>query len=266
MKNIMGISREEIKPIINFLTLKKDDVIRILGQDEPCQDLPVWEYRKRYARYNLRPFIQIGDKYHWGPYSVRRTGIVWSETASTGMMPTDLQATSIVEVLRTEKKLVEDALTDKALEIMEKYTPHIRKNLKLYNLKPKGSHPSELGDYDVLSFYPDKNIVFNIECKDILPVHCLKDAKRLREKIFGRPGKDEGHFGQINKRKDYLAEHIFDIGTALEWPMDSKNPPEIITIYLSRRSYWWTSFPPEEIEAVFLRIDLLSDFIRNLEN
>ena len=266
MKNIMGIRREEIKPIIDFLTLNKDDVIRILGQHEPCQDLPVWEYRKRYARYNLRPLIQIGDKYHWGPYSVRRTGIVWSGTASTGMMPTDLQATSIVEVLRKEKRLTEDALTDKALEIMEKYTPHARKNLKLHDLKPKGSHPSELGDYDILSFYLSENIVFNIECKDILPVHCLKDAKRLREKIFGRSGKDEGHFAQINKRKGYLAEHIFDIATALKWPVDFENPPEIITIYLSRRSYWWTNFPPEGIEAVFLRVDLFSNFIRNLEN
>jgi len=266
MKNIMDISREEIKLIIDFLTLKKDDVIRILGQDEPCHDLPVWEYRKRYARYNLKPLILIGDKYRWGPYSARKTGIVWSGAASTEMMPTDLQAPSIVEVLSNEKKLIEDALTVKALEIMERYAPHARKNLKLHNVKPKDSHPSDLGDYDVLSFYPEKNVVFNIECKDILPVHCLKDAKRLREKILGRSGKDAGHFEQINKRKDYLAEHISDIATALEWPIDLRNPSKIITIYLSRRNYWWTSFPPEKIDAVFLRIDLLSKFIDDLKN
>ncbi|MCK4823315.1 hypothetical protein KA005_46615, partial [bacterium] len=261
VKIIKDINSDEIKLIIDFLTLKKDDVIRVLGQDEPCQDLPVWEYRKRYARYNLKPIIKIGDQYHWGPYSARRTGLVWSGTASTGAMPADLQAENIEQVLRSEKKLIEDALADRTYEIVKRYTSNVRKNLKLHDLEPKGSHPQELGDYDVLSFHPENNIILSIECKDILPPYCLKDAKRLREKIFGRPGKYQGHFEQINKRKEYLREHIVDVSTALKWPIDAKNHPKIISIYLSRRSYWWTNFPPKEIEAEFIRVDLLSDFI-----
>lgn len=264
VESIQGIRREEIKPMVEFLTLSKDDVIRVLGQDEPCLDLPVWEYRKRYSRYNLRPLIKIGDKYYWGPYSARRAGLIWSGTPPTGTMPTDLEAPTIVDVLRTEKKFIEDALADKALEIVKRFTPHARKNLKLHELKPKGIHPSELGDYDVLAYYPEKNVVFNVECKDILPVYCLKDAKRLRNKIFGRPGKDDGHFTQINKRKEYLSVHIFDIATALDWPVNPEKPPEIITIYLSRRSYWWTHFPLKEVGAKFLRVDLFSDFIEDV--
>lgn len=263
MKIIQGIRREEIKPIIEFLTLDKEDVIRILGQTEPCSDLPVWEHRKRYSRYTLRPIIKIGDKYHWGPYSARRAGLIWSGTPLTGTLPTDLDAVAIVAVLRGEKGMVEKALADKALEITERFTPHARKNLKLHDLKPKGSHPPDLGDYDVLAFHPQKNIIFNVECKDILPVHCLKDAKRLREKIFGQPGKDKGHFTQIDKRAEYLSSHISDIAKALNWPTNPNQPPRIITIYLSRRSYWWTHFPPYNVTSKFLRIDLLSDFIED---
>jgi hypothetical protein len=264
VETIQGIRREEIRPIMEFLTLNKDDVIRVLGQSEPCPDLPVWEYRKRYSRYTLRPIIKIGDKYHWGPYSARSAGLIWSGTPLTGTLPTDLDASATVGVLRTEKGLIEKALTEKALEIMKRYTPHAKKNLKLHELKPKGSHPPELGDYDLLAFYPQKNVIFNIECKDILPVHCLKDAKRLREKIFGQPGKDKGHFAQIDKREKYLSAHIPDIAKALDWPLDPNHPPEIITIYQSRRSYWWTHFPPYDVTAKFLRIDLLSDFIEHI--
>ena len=264
LESVEGIRREEIKSIVEFLTLSKDDVIRVLGQDEPCTDLPVWEYRKRYSRYNLRPLIKIGGKYYWGPYSARRAGLIWSGTPSTGTLPTDLEAPTIVGFLGTEKRLIENALAQKALEIVKRFTPHARKNLKLHRLKPKGTHPSGLGDYDVLAYYPEKNVVFNVECKDILPVYCLKDAKRLRDKIFGRPGKDEGHFTQINKRKEYLSAHISDIATALDWPVKPEKPPKIITIYLSRRSYWWTHFPPKEIDAKFLLIDLFSDFIQEL--
>ena len=89
--------------------------------------------------------------------------------------------------------------------------------------------------------------------------------KGLREKIFGRKGKGKGHFEQINKRQEYLEKHMLDIATALEWPIDSNNVPKIICIYLSRRVYWWTYYPPEEINAVFLRIDLLADYIQNFE-
>jgi hypothetical protein len=64
IQRIEGIAGQEVTPIIEFLTLKKDAVLRIIGQDEPCPDLPVWEHRKRYARYTLRPLILIKDKFH----------------------------------------------------------------------------------------------------------------------------------------------------------------------------------------------------------
>jgi hypothetical protein len=261
---VPGITHKVVESVINFLTLKRDEVLRVLGQDTPCFDLPVWEYRKRFSRYNIRPLIRIGRRYHWGPYSTRRAGIIWSGAVTRGMLPTDLESKSIEGVLRSEKKLIEDSLADKALEIVLRYTPHARKNLRLHKLKPKNAHPKELGDYDVLAFCPDRKVVLNIECKDLLPVHCLKDAKRLRETIFGKPGMDNGHFEQINKRRDYLQMHLFEIANALGWPMESKAHPRVETIYVSRLTYWWTRFPPKDFGAVFLRIDFLSDYIQNL--
>ncbi len=263
-KNIPDCSLEEAGRIIDFLTLKKEDVIRVLGQEEPCSDLPVWEYRKRYARYNLRPIIKVGNQFHWGAYSARRTALLWSATIPEGRLPTDLQSPNIEQVIASEKKLIEDALADKTFEIVKRHTPLAQKNLKLDKLEPKGHHPQELGDYDVLSFHQDKNIILNIECKDLLQAHSLKDARRLREKIFGIPGKSQGYFEQINRREDYLKKHLAEIARALRWPIDEKNPPKIITIYLSRNSHWWTSFPSEGINAEFLRADLLSDFINKL--
>lgn len=262
--NLKDISLMEIKQTLDFLTLKRRDVIRIVGQEEPCLDLPVWEYRKRCGRYSIKPLIQIGERFYWGPYSTKRTGGVWSGMLSNAMLPVELRAPTIHKVQRAEKKLVEDALVDKCFEIMIRFTPYVKKNLKLYNLNPKGIHPSSLGDYDILSYYSEKNIMFNIECKDILPPFCLKDAKRLREKIFGIPLKSEGQFRQINKRKDYLITHAFDIAEDLKWPLDANDRPEILTIYISRRSYWWTSFPPKGIEASFVRIDMLSEFMQNI--
>ena len=157
-----------------------------------------------------------------------------------------MQSPNIEQVIATEKKLIEDALEDKTFEIVKRHTPFAQKNLKLDKLEPKGLHPQEIGDYDDLSFHQDKNIILNIECKDLLQAHSLKDARRLRDKIFGIPGKSQGYFEQINRREEYLKKHLPELAQALKWPIDEKKPPRIITIYLSRNSHWWTSFPPEE--------------------
>jgi hypothetical protein len=254
----------ELKSILDFLTLQKDSLLRVLGQDELCADLPVWEYRKRFCRYNLRPLIRIGEKYYWGPFSTRRSGMIWSGTPSSGNLPTDLQAQSIEDVVRKNKKLTEAALADKTLDIIKRYTPHARKNLDLTSLKPKGSHPSDLGDYDSLAYLETPNVILNVECKDLLPPRCYKDAKRLRETIFGVPSKNEGHFEMINRRIVYLSKHLPEIAAALNWPVKADTPPKILTLYVSRTTYWWTRFPPQQVASNFIRVDLLSEFVGQL--
>jgi len=68
-KAIVTLEAGEIGPILDFLTLKPEEVLRIIGDDQPCDDLPVWEHNKRSARYTIRPLIKIEDRYHWGPYA-----------------------------------------------------------------------------------------------------------------------------------------------------------------------------------------------------
>jgi hypothetical protein len=264
LKSVKEMTSEEVKPILDFLILKSTDVVKLIGQDEDCSDLPVWEHKKRYARYNLRPLVLIGWKYFWGPYSTRRSGLIWSGSPHYGALPIDLQSPSIQQVLKSEKRLIEKALVVKGLEILRRYTSFSGANVKLHKIDKKKKHPLDLGDYDILAFYPDKNVVFNIECKDILPVFCLKDAKTLRETIFGEPGRDEGHFKQINKRQSYLSNHLSEIARSLRWPLNIDNRPEIITIYLTRITYWWTKYPPYKINTVFLQVDLLQKFIDEL--
>jgi hypothetical protein len=263
VENIIDVVPEEIEPILSFLTLRSRDVIRILGQKEPCKDLPVWEHRKRYARYTLRPLLLVGKKYFWGPYSTMKTGVIWSGSASSGSLPIDLQSTNIQKTVDSEKKLIEDALVSKAFEIVCRHTKYVRKNLYLH--KVNDSHPTNLGDYDVLAYMLSCNSIVNIECKDILPPYCLKDAKRLKGKIFGRDDNDRGFFEKIIPRRSYLLGNLASISANLNWPINTINPPEVVDVFLSRRLYWWTSFPPKHFETKFLRVDQLSSYLSELE-
>jgi hypothetical protein len=86
----------------------------------------------------------------------------------------------------------------------------------------------------------------------------------LREKIFGVPGKDEGHFRQIEKRQQYLLGHWAAIAMALKWPLSAAEPPKILSLYVTPITYWWTRFPPRKVDTTFLRVEMLSKFIKDL--
>jgi hypothetical protein len=263
-KSVEGFDQEQANIILRFLTLRGEDVIRILGQEEVCNDIPVWEHRKRFSRYNLRPLIFIDGKYYWGPYSTRRSGIIWSGNLSYGCLPTDLESPKIQKQIDYEKQLIEKALENKAYEIVRRFTTHVISKCILHDRDHLGGHPIDLGDYDVLAFHAEKNVVLNIECKDNLPPFCLKDAIRLKRRIFGEGNEDEGQFKQINRRKDYLSGNIHKIANGLNWPIDVRNPPRIVTIYLTRNTYWWTRFPPKDTDVEFLQTVQLSTFIEKL--
>jgi hypothetical protein len=212
----------------------------------------------------LRPLIRINDKYYWAPHSTRKSASIWLRNLSLGTLPADLESPKIQEEIEQEKKFIDKALENKGYDIVARFTPYVIKNCRLHDRDSAGGHPEDLGDYDVLAFYKEKNTILNIECKDILPPFCLKDATRLKRKIFGEDMADEGHFKQINKRLNYLLENIERIADGLKWPIDPSNLPRVVTIYLTRETYWWTRFPPRDTNVIFLQSNQLMSFIIDL--
>lgn len=263
-KAIATFEARETGPILDFLTLKPEEILWIIGKDQPCDDLPVWEHNKRPARYTLRPLIKIEDRYHWGPYAVRNAGLIWSGSPSMGTLPVDIGKLRVGQLLEQWKTLLDKEVELRAAEVVKRFTTHVRPSAKLHRLDSAGNHPEDLGDYDVLAYSTKAHTVLNIECKNLLPVYCLKDAKRLREKIFGVPGKDEGHFRQIEKRQRYLLGHWAAIANALNWPLSATEPPKILSLYVTPITYWWTRFPPRKVDTTFLRVEMLSKFIKDL--
>lgn len=264
-KNIKGVDRLEIPLILDFLTLKSEEVIRLVGKNINEPDIPVWEFFKRSSRYNLRPLIKIKDKFVWGPCSVRRSGIIWAETPSTGQLPYDFSFNSIKKVIEDEKKSIENALVDKTLEIVKRFSPFAEKDVFLHKRDGLGGHPEILGDYDVIAYYPEKNVILNIEDKDLLPSFCLKDTKRLRDSIFGKGNGDIGYLERVERRGDYLKNNLGKIAKILKWQIDLKNPPTVISLFVSRQSYWWTMFPSKHTDVKFIRIDVLGEYINSLK-
>jgi hypothetical protein len=257
------IEKEELKRILKFLTLEQSNILLIEDDPIPCDDLPVWEIKKRPNRYSVKPIIFIDDQYCWGPWSIFRMLLIWEGAITNGRLPFLINKEKIKKAINFGKKIMEDDLVTKTYEVINKFTPFIDKEVEIYKRDKKSIHPEELGDYDVLTFLKQKNLILNIECKHLNQVFCLKDAKSLREDIFGK-GEDRGYIEKIIKRENYLKNESEKIMEIMNWPID-KNLPEIISLFVSKNLYWWAINPPYTTNIKFVTIDSLGKYISSLK-
>jgi hypothetical protein len=252
-------SNDELIKIIDFMTLKPEETLKISGQSEICDDLPVWEISKRLYRYNIRPLILIGDQYYWGPYSLDKMRELWLTRVLAGTTPYSVDKNKIDGVIKKIKYSIENKLVEKAYEILGRFTKYIENKCD-FQRRFNSIYPNTLGDYDVLGYIEDKNIILNIECTDILQGYCLKDAKRLREKLFGTE-ENRGKTERIEIREKYLINNISKIMADLKWPSKKDNKPKVVSLCISRYIYYWTVNPPYSTTVKFLRVDSLHEYL-----
>lgn len=262
-EKIEDLDKDEFNIVIDFLILKHKNLLKIIGSEKPSDKLPFWENYKRHTRYTIRPLILIKDKIIWGPYSAMKTANIWSKSVRSGKLPINLECPEIDNVISNEKSLFEKELENKAFEVIQRFTNSCESNLFLHKRFKKEDYPDSLGDYDVLAYLENENVLISLECKHLLQVSCLKDSRDLREELFGKKSFEKSYFGKVNKRHEYLKKNHKKIANSLGWKI--KKSPKIISAFVSIHPYWWTYYPPVKTEIHSLTIDELNEFIDNLK-
>jgi hypothetical protein len=265
---IEGFDARQMEAILDFLTLKSEQMLLIQGQTDPTEDLPVWEYYKRPGRYNIRPLIKLNNLLYWGAHSARRAAMVWVYAVQSGKLPYDIQNPEIQALIDDEKAKIERALEEKTSSILREFTEFVETRVQLHRRDRDGGHPAQLGDYDVLAYFAESNLILNVECKDILPAFCRKDDSRIRRKFFGTgEGDNKGYLERVERRADYLIRNTSAVMHSLGWSsLAGESCPRIVSLFVSRRPYWWTRFPPVKTDIKFMTVDMLRDFVREQVN
>lgn len=254
------LKTSEIEKILDFLSLKPEKMLTVIGQNTPTNDLPVWEYNKRPYRYTVRPLIRLADQYAWGSHSILRTMKTWVGAITSLKLPYNMNITEIDSVVLDERKMMEKELERKTYGILKELTTFARSNLEL---KKYGNHPDILGDYDVFAYFSEQNLFFNIECKHVLPTYSLKDDSGLRDSFFGKIGSDNrGWIGKVERREKYLTDNSLKILEDLQWGAPNLNPPKVVSVLVTIRMNWWIRFPPVHTSVQFTTIELLRDWIK----
>ena len=268
-KEIINICLSEIKDAapssistaIVFLTLRPENLCKIIGKKDSLE-IPIWEYYRRHSRYSIRPLIEVGKYIYWGSYSAQRVRFLWTDRVLGGVLPVNLEKQLIEDCLSSEKSKIERELEKKAEEIVQRFTPLCKSNVFLHKRDKSQDYPQKLGDFDVLAFFEDRNIILSVECKHLKQVFSLKDSKDLKEELFGRNSIEGSYVGKIIRRDTFLKNNLGMIAQTFNWKLNENTV--VISVFCSKEPYPWTFSPPMEVPVKFVCIDELDDFLSSL--
>ncbi|MCY1512115.1 hypothetical protein D9M68_465630 [compost metagenome] len=251
--------------VIEFLLLRPDQVWRLLGRDVTEGDVPVWEHSKRGSRHTIRPLIELPDgRLLWGAAAVDRARCIWTGSISAGYLPADYPWPAVSAAVSQIKKELENGLEDRAYQVCSRVMPYTIKGIDFKRRFPTQQFP-DVGDFDVLAYLPEQNQWLTAECKYNQPAFCLKDTRRLRDRIFGR-GSDSGQLGKVERRRNFLAQNTDTLRTLLGWPEPAEKPLSVTELYVSKDMHFWLRFPPYEVPTYFVQIDTLDAWLRSADS
>lgn len=262
IEQIEGLTPDAADRLVQFATLEPGMVRRLLGKTIDESDVPVWEHTKRGSRYAIRPLVPLGNgMLAWGVAATNRAYQIWTTFIANGYLPADFAWPNVKEVVREIKNKLEKQLEKRAFEVCSRAATHSLPAVDFRSRFPKERFP-DVGDFDVLAYWPRSNQWLIVECKYNQPPFCLKDARRLREYIFGL-GEERGQLAKIERRRDFLNAHVDKLRELLGWPApETKAATFIVEIYVSRDIYWWMRNTPYEVPTHFVRIDALDSWLR----
>jgi len=262
-KALKEIDTEAVLSALEFLTLNPLQIRRLTGKEVIESDVPIWEYNKRAHRYTIRPIISLDNgNILWGADAASKAHTIWSNSVLDGYLPADLNSSSINRSIRNIKASLEKQLEVVASDIVSRHACHFIPGIDFKRRFPEQGF-EDVGDYDVLAYWPENNVWLTIECKYIQPPFCIKDSRRLRDKMF-ESSKGKSHLCKIKKRRDFLNANFELMRILLKWP--EPNHSHDITVkelYVSRNSYWWMFSPPYSVPTAFVQIDLLEAWIKS---
>ena len=261
-ESVEGLSEVDAQRLINFLTLDSTAVRRLLGKTVDESDVPVWEHTKRGNRYTIRPLIKTKNGFlAWGAAAADRAASIWTGSVSDGYLPADFNWPQVKGRVRGIKEGLEKQLEVQAFKVCSRATTYLLQGID-FKYRFLREQFEDVGDFDVLAYWPSSNKWLIVECKYNQPPFCLKDARRLRERIFGTD-KDRGQFDKIEGRRAFLVSRYDQLRTLVCWPAPTcVEPPSFIEVYVSRDIYWWMRNPPYAVPTQFVRIDALNVWLR----
>ena len=262
------IPKERLVRSLDFLILTNQNVKELIENKSIVKKdfIPIGEIKKRPSRYNLKPLILLDENtIAYEKSSLRRSFNVWGRAFSNAKYPFVSLNENINSAIKGYQKEVQDYLANEVEEVLLSINQNIKifKETHFYKLDKIGKYKrsDEVGDYDILAFDLDKNIIFNIECKYGSQPFNAKEAKNAKNDFLK---KKKGYKVKFEKRIEYLEKEAHNL---LKNMYDIESELEIVNIYLPYTLHMYHFFENETQSKIkYMTKNMLKDYVVELYN
>lgn len=258
---IKELGHEKAGRIVAFLTLSETGLLRLAGRDIQEGEVPYWEHNKRVHRYAIRPLVQVDGELRWGAEMASRCMFNWTSSVRDGYLPANFGWPNVESAVRQVKSSIEKRLEFRSEEIFRRHTPFVARGIDFHRrFRTEGFE--DVGDFDVLAYWSEYNLLVAVECKYNQPAYTMKDSRRIRDKIFGRKEGDKGQIGKVLRRGAFLEQNRTRMLELLDWPEPDKVSERYVELYVSRDIYYWMVNPPYPVPTHFVAIPTLDSWLK----
>lgn len=193
-----------VNRILDSITVSTTSLSKIIRNDIEDEKnlIPIWEREYRPNRFELNPLLTKGDDLIYSPFLCFQTFNLWINSLSGLYPPHESRIPNILKEIEKQQQIAQKQMV---IDIQNKFIEiGIPNPNKEYKLHKHGSHPENLGDYDILVFDDSKGVIWNLECKVLQHVGSISEFAKHQDSFFL---KSKSRDQKFQKRIDYLIKN-----------------------------------------------------------
>lgn len=202
---------EEFFKVLTFITINVDQISDSSGV------IPIWEKKKRKNKLSAQPVLLIENKLVFSPISLYELKKSWYQGMMNFILPYNVGLEKTIGVIDRWKEYYEHKIVTDLASLFEEAIYDVYPDKELYKLDPKGNHPHDLGDYDLIVINKEKKEILLFEVKYMRLSQTMKDSLGDQGEYFL---KRKAKAKKFMRRVDYFQEHIEQIMNNLGFEED----------------------------------------------
>lgn len=193
---------EEFYKVLTFITIDVDKISDNSGV------IPVWEKKKRKNKLSAQPVLIKDNHLIFSPISLYELKKSWSQGMMSFILPYNIGLETTTKAIDTWKDYYEHKIVVDLASLFDDSIYDVYPDKELYKLDPKGNHPRNLGDYDLIVINKGKSEILLFEVKYMRLSQTMKDSLGDQGKYFiNKKAKAK----QFERRVLYFEEHASQI-------------------------------------------------------
>ncbi|STD26299.1 Uncharacterised protein [Enterococcus mundtii] len=193
---------EEFFKVLTFITINVNQISDSSGV------IPVWEKKKRKNKLSAQPVLIVENNLIFSPISLYELKESWFQGTMSFILPYNVGLEKTTKAIDKWKEYYEHKIVMDLASLFGEVIYDVYPDKELYKLDPKGNHPHDLGDYDLIVINKEKKEILLFEVKYMRLSQTMKDSLGDQGKYFlNRKAKAK----KFVKRVNYFQEHVNQI-------------------------------------------------------